>query len=243
MTVGHNNNKKSMFIEIWNIYPIYTKCDMNIEEQHLIWKDQVGKLKESLNELTSTDPKNIIQHFFLQALQTEFSRELESNKKLIENILCFAIQRVDDVTGTPRQRAAQIVKEINFIPILGYIRLSDLRNKAVFEVYRQCGITIDTYFERYSSPPGNAEQNACYSNIAHGNARATARQTTELSNILNWMQILKRFFIVYDSLEDDVQLNKKNLNWIGAMWKSHIDELSLGDLIWELFQDLWHIEN
>ena len=184
---------------------------MDCEKQHSLWLDQVQKLKSSLSVLTSTDPMNILQHFFLQALQ---------------------------------QRSANIIKSLGlYTPILNHIRLSDLRNKAVFDVYRQCGIHVDTYFERYSSPPGTVDENECYSRIAHGDARATATQTVHLSNVLNWMQILKRFFLVYDSLTVEQDFNKTNLNWIGAMWKGRIEQRSLGDLVWELFLDLWYIEN
>lgn len=216
---------------------------MNYNEAHGLWLVQVQKLKTSLGTLTNTDPKNIIQHFFLQALQNEFSHELESNKRILKNILCIAVQKADQLTGTVRQRAVTIIRMHSRTSLLTSIRLADIRNKAVFEVYRQCGITVDTYFERYSSPPGTPEQNSCYAHIAHGDARATATQTDILSNVLNWMQILKRFFIIYDSLKDDIDMNASNLNWIGAMWKSHIDTSSLGDLVWELFLDLWHIEN
>lgn len=215
---------------------------MNCRDEHDTWMDQVLKLKNSLSILTCTEPKNILQHFFLQALELEFPRELEVNKTLNEKILRLAIENAPNLSGSARARAASIVKRYCDTSLLPNVRLSDLRNKAVFEVYRQCGITIDTYFERYSSPPGSEEQNACYSHIAHGDARATATQTVDLSNALNWMQMLKRFFLVYDSLTTDVNLNETNLNWIGAMWKSHIDKTSLGDLVWELFLDLWYIE-
>ena len=216
---------------------------MNCDAQHQIWMDQVEKLRASLDTLVNTDPRNIIQHFFLQALHSEFAHELETNKSIIKNILCQAVQQSQDVDGTPRQRSAAILKGVIQTNLLPYIRLADLRNKAVFEVYRVCGITVDTYFERYSSPPGTEEQNACYGHIAHGSAQATAIQTDELSNALMWMQILKRYFVVHDALQSQTELNRYNLNWIGAMWKCHIEDRSLGDLIWELFLDIWALEN
>lgn len=216
---------------------------MNCSEEHEMWKGQVEKLKSSLNTLTNTDPKNLLQHFFLQALQTEFSHELETTKTNLKNIICEAALRMDRLQGSTRERAAAIIKEIFPVDILTHIRLSDIRNKAVFEIYRQCAYTVDTYVERYSSPPGTEEQNRLYGIIAHGSARATARQTARLSNVLIWMQVLKRFFIVYDSLSGDTELTQCNLNWIGAMWKCHVDEKSLGDLVWSLFLDIWYIEN
>lgn len=216
---------------------------MNCDEQHQIWLDQVEKLRASLDTLINTDPRNIIQHFFLQALQSEFAHELETNKTMIKDILCQAVQKSENIVGTPRERSATVLKGFMQTNLLPSIRLADIRNKAVFEVYRACGITVDTYFERYSSPPGTEEQNACYGHIAHGSAQATAVQTDELSNALMWMQILKRYFVVYDALHTQNELNRYNLNWIGAMWKCHIEERTLGDLIWELFLDLWALEN
>lgn len=216
---------------------------MNCDAQHRIWIEQVERLRASLATLVNTDPRNIIQHFFLQALHSEFAHELEANKSIIKNILCQAVQQSEHIGGSPRQRSAAILKGVVQTNLLPFIRLADIRNKAVFEVYRVCGITVDTYFERYSSPPGTEEQNACYGHIAHGSAQATAIQTDELSNALMWMQILKRYFVVHDALQSQTELNRYNLNWIGAMWKCHIEDRSLGDLIWELFLDIWALEN
>lgn len=216
---------------------------MNCEEEYRVWETQVFKLQRSLGTLVNTDPNNLIQHFFLQAIQQEFSTELESNKNTIKAILCTAVQEAPRLSGNVRQRAAAIIQRFHPASLLHRVRLADIRNKAVFDIYRQCGVTTDTYFERYSSPPGTEEQNACYSHIAHGNAQASAKQTTTLSNVLTWMQVAKRFFVVYDSIHGSTVLTKYNLNWIGAMWKCHVDDKSLGDLIWELFLDLWYIEN
>ena len=218
---------------------------MNWSEQHAMWMEQVQKLKTSMSSLTNTDPKNLLQHFFLQAIQHEFARELESHKNTIKDIICLAVEQCQTLDGTARQRAATILKQqfSTFDPILKRVRLADIRNRAVFEVYKQCACTVDTYFERYSSPPGLEEQNIAYLNIAHGNARATAADTVQLSNILVYMQILKRFFVVYDSLTVDVELTPYNLNWIGAIWAYHIQHKSLGDLVWELFVDIWTFEH
>lgn len=216
---------------------------MNCEKEHQRWLSQVQKLKASMNELTNTDPKNLLQHFFLQAIATEFSTELETHKTTIKTLICNAVAQSPSLTGTPRARASEIIKQMCRTDLLPRIRLTDIRNKAVFEVYKSCGVTIDTYFERYSSPPGSLEQNTVYNKIAHGSAKATAIETVELSNVLIWMQILKRVFVVYDSLTSDVQLTPCTLNWVGAMWLYHIQKRSLGDLIWELYLDLWSIEN
>lgn len=216
---------------------------MDCEKEHQRWLSQVEKLKASMNQLTSTDPKNLLQHFFLQAIATEFSTELETHKATIKSLICNAVAQSEQLTGTTRARASEIIKQMCRTELLTRIRLTDMRNKAVFEVYKSCAVTIDTYFERYSSPPGTSEQNMVYNQIAHGSAQATATETVELSNVLVWMQILKRFFIVYDSLTSEVELTPCTLNWVGAMWLHHIQERSLGDLIWELYLDLWSIEN
>lgn len=216
---------------------------MDCEKEHQRWLSQVEKLKASINELTNTDPQNLLQHFFLQAIQTEFSTELETHKTAIKTLICNAVAQSGQLVGTTRVRASEIIQQLYRTDLLPKIRLTDIRNKAVFEVYKSCGVTIDTYFERYSSPPGTVEQNMVYNQIAHGAAQATATETVELSNVLIWMQILKRFFTVYDSLTSEVLLTPCTLNWVGAMWLNHIQVRSLGDLIWELYLDLWSIEN
>lgn len=216
---------------------------MDCEKEHQRWLSQVEKLKASINELTNTDPQNLLQHFFLQAIQTEFSTELETHKTAIKTLICNAVAQSGQLVGTTRVRASEIIQQLYRTDLLPKIRLTDIRNKAVFEVYKSCGVTIDTYFERYSSPPGTVEQNMVYNQIAHGAAQETATETVELSNVLIWMQILKRFFTVYDSLTSEVLLTPCTLNWVGAMWLNHIQVRSLGDLIWELYLDLWSIEN
>lgn len=216
---------------------------MDCGKEHQRWLSQVEKLKASMSELTNTDPKNLLQHFFLQAIETEFSTELETHKATIKALVCDAVSHCDKLSGSVRQRSAQIIKQNHSTAILETIHLADIRNKAVFEVYKNCGVTVDTYFERYSSPPGTELQNVGYNRIAHGSAKATATQTVELSSMLIWMQILKRFFTVYDSLTVDVELKPSTLNWVGAMWLHRVQTCSLGDLVWELYLDLWYIEN
>jgi hypothetical protein len=215
---------------------------MNCEEEFRVWETQVVKLQHSLGTLVNTDPNNLIQHFFLQAIQQEFSAELESNKNIIKAILCTAVQEASTLSGDVRERATAVIRRFHTTSLLQRVRLADIRNKAVFDIYRQCGVTTDTYFERYSSPPGTEEQNACYSHIAHGSAQASAQETTTLSNVLTWIQVAKRVFVIYDSIHGSTALTKYNLNWIGAMWKCHVEDKSLGDLVWELFLDLWYIE-
>lgn len=218
---------------------------MEWREQHGIWRDQVAKLKASLAELTSTDPKNLLQHFFLQATQQEFVRELDSFKTNVKTIICHAVELSSTLEGTPRARAAHVLQSLGMCSgsILRTVRLADIRNKVVFEVYKQCGLTVDTYFERYSSPPGQPEQNAAYLHIAHGNACASAVHTVELSNLVVYMQVLKRFFVVYDCVVHETDAAPTTLNWLGAMWAHHIESESLGDLIWQLFLDVWTCES
>tara|TARA_B110000008_G_C16978802_1_gene567406 strand:- start:4069 stop:4725 length:657 start_codon:yes stop_codon:yes gene_type:complete len=218
---------------------------MNWREEHRNWVCQVEKLKETLKSLKSTDPKNLLQHFFLQAIQHEFASELEKHKNTIKDLICTAVEHAHRLSGTPRAKSRAVLEMNGLLghSIIRHIHLADIRNRAVFEVYKQCGVTIDTYFERYSSPPGSEEQNYTYSSIAHGSATATAVQTVTLSNVLTWMQILKRVFTVYDHIHSESEVNEYNLNWIGATWIHRIRERSLGDLIWELYLDLWITEN
>lgn len=212
--------------------------------QHVLWKTQVENLTISMSALSKTGPRNVLQHFFSQAVESELYNELDSTKTLIKGILINAISQCDTIQGSVRERAVKILKQTLHAPILENIRLADIRNRTVFEIYKRCGVTIDTYFDRYSSPPGSPDQNEAYANIAHGDAIANAETTELLACILLCMQILKRFFVVYDL----TKLEKKDstpfeLNWLGTMWAWRVQNTSLGDLIWELFLDVWYYEN
>jgi len=218
---------------------------MDCNSQFELWKGQVQKLKSSMSSLSETEPKNVLQHFFLQAAETELKGELESVKNLMKKIICSAIEYAPLLQGDIRQKSVQIVKMFIDDPILDDISLADVRNIIVFDVYKQCHITIDTYFERYSSPPGEADQAEIYSRIAHGSAKASAEKTELLASILLYMQVVKRFFTIYGIITDDpsVQISGHTLNWLGAIWAEHVTHKSLSDLIWELFLDLWYYEN
>lgn len=216
---------------------------MDYNEQFCVWQEQILKLKTSVENLRETAPKNVFGNFFLQVVDREFTHEMESSKILAKKIIGRAIELAAELEGSPRFKAACVLQHFIKTPVLQSVRLSDIRNCAVFEIYKQCGITIDTYFDRYSSPPGDAEENECYSHMAHGSALASAERTQNLSHILIFMQMLKRFFLVYDGVFDSAtSYTCWNLNWLGAMWAAHIEEKNLGDLVWELFRDVYEYE-
>jgi hypothetical protein len=103
------------------------------------------------------------------------------------------------------------------------------------------GITVDTYFERFSSPPGTEAQNSAYLNIAHGGSIANAADTAKLANLLTFLRFLKRVFVVKRILIDPKTVVKPSqLDWIGQMMVSHIKETNLSTLIWDLFLDIYN---
>lgn len=216
---------------------------MDCAAQHKIWVTQLKVLKESVSELSETKPKNVLQHFFLQAAKNELATDSEYVKTMSKRMLYYGLEHAGNMTGSPRHRAASVLRHFMTEPIIQNVNLSDLRNIAVFEIYKRCGITVDTYFERYSSPPGSAEQNTVYSHMAHGHALATADTTVILDNLLLYMQILKRFFVVFDHVFHNSPMSSLTLNWIGGMWTSHVQEKGMGDLVWELFLDVYVYEN
>ena len=219
---------------------------MDFDKQHTVWLEQVQKLIASDNELQQTDSKNILCHFFSQVIERDFCHELEPIKQKIKKIVRVAIESAPQLSGSHRERAAAVFTKVSSLeePILDNIRLNDIRNLVVFELYKRCGVTLDTYFERYSSPPGSDRQNHMYLSIAHGRAMCTAMWTQKLSYIVNAMQILKTVFLVYDIFSGvDVTVNSSYLNWHGAKWMIHTKQKGLGDLIWNLFLDLWECEH
>jgi len=215
---------------------------MDCPSQHLVWLEQVAKLKTSVFDLSHTSPQNVLQHFFLRAVERELENELETDKTMAKALICLA--SCSTVAGSTRQRSVHILRQLFKAKGLKDIRLVDIRNRAVFEIYKRCGISIDTYFDRYSSPAGSPVQIAAYLSIAHGSSIASALETQNLSRLLLFMQLLKRFFVVLDLVNGlDFQPGPETLNWIGAMWAHTVQEKSLGDLVWKLFLDVWHYEN
>lgn len=219
---------------------------MDFDKQHVVWKQQLQKLIASNQELKETDSSNILIHFFTQVIERDFCHELETTKQKIKQITKLAIQMAPSLRGTIRSRTAAVLAKSMPLeePIVQNVRLNDLRNILVFEIFKRCGITVDTYFERYSSPPGTAEQSAAYITIAHGKATCTAEWTNKLSFIVNIMEVLKTVFLVYDVFTGvTTETTGANLNWHGAKWAVYVSQHGLGDLVWNTFLDVWEYEH
>jgi hypothetical protein len=206
---------------------------------HLLWREQLQKLHSSIRNLSDTNPANIMEHFFTQALETEFANKTNDFRSVIKKMMILAVQH--PTTSSPRSAAATIIAQVINECQVGHFCLSDIRNQVVFQIYCQCGVTIDTYFERFSSPPGTDDENRCYSIVAHGNAVCNAEETKTLSNLLLYMQFLKRIFVIRQYLHNPCrEIHRYRLNWIGPMWSAHIEEENLGALIWDLFLDIYY---
>lgn len=219
---------------------------MNWEEQHTVWAQQVQKLISSKHELQETDSSNILCHFFTQVIERDFMHELEPTKQRIKRLVSDAIRMASNMSGSYREKAAAVLCKSEALDesILNSIRLNDLRNIVIFEMFKRCGVTQDTYFERYSSPPGTQEQSEAYLKIAHGKAVCTAEWVEKLSFIVNMMQFLRTVFIVYDLYTGkQVPVDASTLNWHGIRWVVHVEKYGLGDLIWNLFLDVWEYEH
>ena len=76
---------------------------------HDEWKQEVGRLHNSLSTLKNTDPKKMIQHFFLQAVNYEFSTESEVRSGIFKRIIDLALNR--PLNNSIRQRSADILKK------------------------------------------------------------------------------------------------------------------------------------
>lgn len=179
-------------------------------------------------------------------IERDYIHELASTKQRIKKLASNAVKMAPTLSGSYRERAAAILCGAEPLDesILQSIRLNDLRNVAVFEMFKRCGVTQDTYFERYSSPPGTDAQSAAYLRIAHGKAVCTAEWAQKLSFVVNTMQLLKSVFIVYDLyVGKAVTVNASNLNWHGIRWVVHVNNYGMGDLIWNLFLDVWEYEH
>lgn len=217
---------------------------MDFAQQHLFWKEQLNKLVQSKSHLIQTDQNNILSNFFSQAIEGEFPSESASFKTSIKELMSIASVMANTMEGTYRERAARVLSKINPPLEISQINLSDIRNMILFEIYKRCGVAPDSYFERYSSPPGTEAQNVLYLSIAHGNAKCTAVCTENLRFVITSLVLLKRFFLVYDAFEGkQTELYCTNLNWFSTNWVAHIDNKNLADLIWNIFLDLWTYEN
>jgi hypothetical protein len=205
---------------------------------HKLWLEQIHKLRKSMETLSCTDNNNIIEHFFTQAMENEFEHESITFKATLKELLSAAV--IYNSTQSPSESAALILKNITKLSF-PKIRLADIRNYAVFNMYMRCGVTVDTYFERFSSPPGTETQNSAYSKIAHGGSIANAEETSELDNLLTFLRFLKRVFVVKRMLVDpETVIKPYQLDWIGQMMVSHIKETNLSMLIWDLFLDVYN---
>lgn len=57
------------------------------------------------------------------------------------------------------------------------------------------------------------------------------------------MELLKRIFIVYDVVFQTAEMpGEGQLNWLTDAWMNRIQSGGLGQLVWDLFLDIWAIE-
>ena len=209
-----------------------------------MWAVQVERLKESIEHLSETNPENIIFNFCTQSIEHEFCHELTPWKTSLGRVMQTAVARRHCYADDARMRAARALHDSKAHESFSIesIRLADIRNMVVFELYKRCNMTVDTYFERYSSPPGTAAQNEMYARIAHGRALGmTAERTQRLWSLVMSMQVLKRFFHISDILDKRCEMQDvaHSLHSVGDIWSHHLTTYSLGDLIWQLFLDLY----
>lgn len=219
---------------------------MNWETEHDVWVQQVEKLICSRQELRETGSENMLCHFFTQVIERDFCHAAEPTRQRIKKIARTAIDMAPHLEGTHRVRAAAVLSRCVALDesAIDNMMLNDLRNIIVFEVYKRCGVTVDTYFERYSSPPGTQAQSAAYLRIAHGKAKCTAVWVEKLSFIVNMMHLLRTVFIVYDLFTGaPLEVDASTLNWHGLKWRVHILKKGLGDLVWNAFMDVWEYEH
>ena len=213
-------------------------------DTHSFWRNRVEKLGQTIRDNPQTEPTNVLKHFFSQAVDNEFPLGLSTWRTKTKEIINLAVSTMSDNIGTIRERVAYVLREFH-TPMIKHIRLADIRNRIVFEIYKSKGMTIDTYFDRYSNPPGTAEQNLQYMKMAHGSALYTAAAyTQELSDLLIHIQLLKRIFLVVDIVFHRAEIpDQMHLNWITEAWTVQIRRHGMGNLVWSLFLDLFVVEN
>jgi hypothetical protein len=132
-------------------------------DTHSFWRNRVEKLGQTIRDNPQTEPTNVLKHFFSQAVDNEFPLGLSTWRTKTKEIINLAVSTMSDNIGTIRERVAYVLREFH-TPMIKHIRLADIRNRIVFEIYKSKGMTIDTYFDRYSNPPGTAEQNLQHEN-------------------------------------------------------------------------------
>ena len=220
---------------------------MNLEDEHRVWVQQVEKLISSKRQLQQTGASNMLFHFFSQVIERDFKHELEPTRRRLKRLTQTAVELAPTLSGSTRDRAAAVLGKVLPLDesVIDSIRLNDLRNVVVFEMFKRCGVTTDTYLERYSSPPGTEEQSRAYLRIAHGKAVCTAVWVEKLTFLLNSMHLLKTVFLVYDLYANNAPgtVDASTLNWHGEKWAVHVANKGLADLVWNLFLDVWEYEH
>ena len=78
---------------------------------HDEWKQEVERLRGSLSTLKITDPRKMIQQFFLQAVNFEFSTASEFRSGIFKCIIDLALNQQTN-NNSIRQRSANILKKV-----------------------------------------------------------------------------------------------------------------------------------
>ena len=112
---------------------------MNLEDEHRVWVQQVEKLISSKRQLQQTGASNMLFHFFSQVIERDFKHELEPTRRRLKRLTQTAVELAPTMSGSTRDRAAAVLGKVLPLDesVIDSIRLNDLRNVVVFEMFKR----------------------------------------------------------------------------------------------------------
>tara|TARA_B110001452_G_scaffold252224_1_gene241931 strand:- start:453 stop:971 length:519 start_codon:yes stop_codon:yes gene_type:complete len=168
-----------------------------------------------------------------QIIDVFHSHELEQWRSLAKRIVWNSFHAHNPIRETCPNQVSGLLKKM---------RLTDIRNRIAFSIYRCLNVAIDTSFERSYNANAPNHQIKTFENMAHGVALVkSAIDIATLNNVLQWTHLIKMTKQIQQITQQQPQ-QQQALHSCTVFWYLHIKEHGLSSLIWELFIDVYNYD-
>lgn len=200
-----------------------------------MWREQLIKLKKTM-ERDGTPDNNTIVHFFLCAMRSEFSHELNYFNDVAQRVVRAATE-VENLWN-PREAAAQAVRralrqEAFPSDMISRVNLEDIRNVVVFELWRSHASVVDAKLHETPSYIPDAVKER-----VHKTTYRDAEDKVRLSNILRWLNLARRVICVRGVLTNKRDIQDVELDTCVGSWWRMVTAQGITKVSWDLALDV-----
>ncbi len=208
----------------------------SLRNTQIEWQKQVLSLQKQVGGThNKTLETNMLVHFFLCALSVEFVHEFQSFLNIAERVIRQALHvQIFD----PRLAATRAVKNVlrtEAFPadMLSRIKVEDVRNVIVSELWRKHAIVVDVTLsgEIPSNIPKHVKEKI-------GTVKGDAQDMERLLTLLKLIYIARRVVVVRGVLDKQRDLTDPEIDTVSGYWWKCLNLKGTSRAIWEFILDI-----